>query len=266
MTPSLGLDHVYLRVHDLDAMLDFFQRRLGLPLSWPVCDEPFAQFAWVNAGNVQLELWQARSDQDLPSGTSLPCVAGLGLWPEDVHASRKALERAGIACKEPRAWRTVASGREALNFTNCLVLDASAPACQVFFCEWDPNAPIAPWPKGESTADRRDRLAKELADQDGGAIGLVGMRAVHMRSPDPAATARVWKAITGSAGVVAPKVALFLDAGPELRIEAMEFGVVDLHAAQTSLIRKGFRGERHGNVLWLDPRQTFGLRLALSGV
>lgn len=265
MTPSLGLDHVYLRVNDLDVALAFFERLLGLPLTWPVRDEPFARYAWVNAGNVQLELWQARSDHDLPPGTPLPCVAGLALWPEDVHASRKALQAAGIACKEPRAWRTVGSGGEALNFTNCLVLDASAPACQVFFCQWAADAPIAPWPKGESTAHRRDRLARELAEEDGGAIGIVGLRAIHMQSPDPAETARVWSAITGSPGVTAPGVALMLEAGAELRIEALVFGVRNLLQAETVLNRHGISGERRQDVLWLDTDQTLGLRLALAG-
>ena len=41
-----------------------------------------------------------------------------------------------------------AVGTLALNFTNCLVIDASSPVGQVFFCEWHPRAPIAPWPRG----------------------------------------------------------------------------------------------------------------------
>lgn len=264
MTPSLGLDHIYLRVNDLDETLAFFQRVLGLPLSWPMREEPFARYAWVNAGNVQLELWQASSNHDLPPGTPLPCVAGLALWPEDVYASQRALQAAGFCCKEPRVWRTVGASGEALNFTNCLVLDASAPVCQVFFCQWALGAPIAPWPKGESNAQRRVRLAIELAEAGRGAIGIVGLREIHMRSPDPCQTSRVWSAITGAPSVAAPGVALVLEAGAELRIEALVFGILNLPQAEAVLHRHGISGEYRKGVLWLATDQTLGLRLALS--
>ena len=97
---------MYLRVHDLDALLELFQLKLGLPLTWPAREESFARYVWVNAGNVQLELWQARSDDDLPFGTLLPFVAGLGLCPGEVQASRAQLVLAGVTCKEPKAWCT----------------------------------------------------------------------------------------------------------------------------------------------------------------
>ena len=200
MYPSLGLDHVYLRVQHLNPLLAFFQDCLGLPLSWPVRDEAFARYAWVNAGNAQLELWQARSNEDLPFETKLPCIAGIALWPLNVHQARQSLEGLGVACKNPKTLRTISQdGELADNFTICLVTDASSPACQVFFCQWNPHAPITPWPKGESTASRRERFAKELA-ATGGTIGVLGLQMIHMQAIDPDATARVWVCLTGEHG------------------------------------------------------------------
>ena len=263
MVPSLGLDHIYLRVHDLDAVLALFQLRLGLPVSWPVRDEPFARYAWVNGGNVQIEIWQARSNEDLPPGTRLPLAAGLALWPADVHESRRALEVKGVSCKESRPWRTLGAGGDELNFTNCLVLDATGPVCQVFFCEWGPNAPIAPWPKGETTAQRRQRLAKELTQTAGNTIGIETLCAIHLQTPDPADSVRVWNAITGVSGTVAPGVALVLETGRELQVTALVFGVRDIHAASGALEQLALRSERHGDALWLDQEQTFGMRIGL---
>jgi hypothetical protein len=265
MPASQGLDHIYLRVDDLDALLWLLHQQLGLPLSWPARDEAFARYAWVNAGNVQLELWQARSNDDLPPGTTLPCVAGLALWPHDVQASRGQLAAAGVVCKEPRTWRTPGpDGADARNFTNCLVADASGPACQVFFCEWDPDAPIAPWPKGQPTAERRQHLAAALAQCGGGAIGLVGLRAVHLVSPGPAHSARVWHAITGAAESAAPEVALRITSGPELRVAALVFGVRHLGEAEAALARLGVGTVRDPGGLWLDAHSTRGLRLGFS--
>ncbi|RYF41956.1 MAG: hypothetical protein EOO27_45725 [Comamonadaceae bacterium] len=265
MSPSLGLDHVYLRVHDPDAVLALFHLQLGLPVSWPLRDEPFARYAWVNAGNVQIELWQARSDSDLPPATALPLVAGLALWPSEVHASRDALALQGVRCKEPRAWRTEGAGGDELNFTNCLVLDATGPACQVFFCEWHPDAPIAPWPKGETTPCRRERLAKELAGADNGGVGIEGLCAIHMQTPDVARSARVWNAITGAVGIAAPGVALVLTPGHELEVTALVMRVRDLPAARARLEQQRLRTEHSDGVLWLDEKQAFGLRIGLAG-
>ncbi|WP_259372090.1 VOC family protein [Caldimonas mangrovi] len=264
MPASQGLDHIYLRVDDLDAQLRFFHQQLGLPLSWPARDEAFARYAWVNAGNVQLELWQARSNDDLAPTTVLPCVAGLALWPHDVQASREQLVAAGVACKEPRAWRTPgADGAEALNFTNCLIADASGPACQVFFCEWGPHAPIVPWPKGQPTAERRQHMAAALAQCGGGAVGLVGLRAVHLESPDPDRSARVWHTITGAAESAAPGVALRITRGPELRVAALVFGVRDLARAGAALARLGVGTEHDPGTLWINANTPRGLRLGL---
>ena len=267
MPASLGLDHLYVRVDDLDALLDLLHRRLALPLIWPVRDETFARYAWVNAGNVGIELWQAASNADLPDA-ALPCIAGIGLWPQDVHASRAQLAAQGVACKEPRAWHTRSDeGQEVLNFTNCLVLDASGPACQVFFCEWGPQAPVAPWPKGETATQRRRNNAAALADCGGGALGIVGLCALHMESPDPAATARTWEAITGAGGQVAPGVALCLAPGPILQITALVFRVRDTALAARALRDAGIAITARGDAgpLWLDARATFGLALGLLG-
>ena len=99
-----------------------------------------------------------------------------------------------------------AVGTLALNFTNCLVIDASSPVGQVFFCEWHLRAPIALWPRGQSTGERRDHMATALAASGGGKFGLVGLLVVKLKSPDPESTERVWTALSGFAGMAAPVV------------------------------------------------------------
>jgi hypothetical protein len=229
-----------------------------------VRDEQFASYAWVNAGNTCLELWQARSNDDLPAGTRLPCVAGLGLWAQDLCASREQLQLAGVACKEPKVWRSQGKdGRQLANFTNCLVIDASGPVCQVFFCEWDPYAPIVPWRHGQSTAQRREQMTADLAACGGGALGLVGLRAISMESPDPAATAKVWAALTDSPSRAAPDVELEVGSSDTLRVAAMIFGVRDLSASRAALQRLDIATRETPGRLWLDADDLSGLRIGL---
>lgn len=264
MPPSLGLDHIDLRVRDLDAVATFFTGTLGLPVSWPVRDEAFARYAWVNAGNVQLELWQARSNNDLPTETMLPCIAGLALWPQDIDQARLQLDAMGIACKEPRVWRTpTKDGSLAANFTNCLVHDASSAACQVFFCQWDAHAPLTPWPRGETATSRRARQTRELAEADG-AIGVVGLHTIHMESSEPDASAHVWRCLTGAHNCAAPDIALSISRGPALRITALVLRVRTLSAAACALTEQGLDIVSDATVLWIDERATQGLRIGLS--
>jgi hypothetical protein len=135
----------------------------------------------------------------------------------------------------------------------------------VFLCEWAPDAPIAPWPKGESTALRRARLAKELTDAASNTLGIQRLCAIHLQTTGPADSVRAWNAITGEPGTVAPGVTLVLETGRDLQVTALVFGIRDLDAASGALEQLALRSERHGDVLWLDGEQTFGLRIGLRG-
>lgn len=266
VSPSLGIDHIYIRVKNLDDELDLFSGILGLPLSWPVRTETFARYAWVNAGNVQLELWQALSDNDLPQGTKLPCFAGIALWPSDIQNVSQTLEAQGVGCQALKTWQTPGrDGQLENNFTNCLVTDASGPGCQVFFCHWNPQAPISPWPKGESTAERRARFAAELDALSGGLLGIQGLHSIHLETIDTASTANAWACIGGSVGLASPGVGLTLSPGPELRIAALTWRVSDLAYAEFVLEDRGMGTRPDGAILWIDPCSTHGLRLGLIG-
>ena len=94
-------------------------------------------------------------------------------------------------------------------------------------------------------------------------IGFVGLREVHLESPDPAQSAHVWRAITGSAESAAPEVALLIERGSELRVTALVFGVRNLGEAGAALTSLGVRTKRNRDVLWLDDGSTWGLRLGL---
>lgn len=265
MIPSLGIDHLYLRVENLDDSLSFFHTSLGLPLSWPVRDEPFARYAWVNAGNVQLELWEARSNHDLPAGMAAPCILGVALWARDLQQSRHGLHQLGVTCKEPKTWRTPAEdGKLAANFTNSLIMDASGDACHVFFCQWDPDAPIAPWPKPEPTAARRERMQAELAAMNGGRLGLIGLHAIHMQALDVVHIRHVWKALTGEVGRAAPNIDLHVVPGPDTRVTGLTLRVRNLETANEALERCGIGVEQAADSAWIDQLSSGGFRIELT--
>ncbi len=52
-----NVDHMMIRLLDIDPLLSLFADVFGLPVSWPKQSSSFATFAWVHVGNTELELW-----------------------------------------------------------------------------------------------------------------------------------------------------------------------------------------------------------------
>lgn len=108
---------------------------------------------------------------------------------------------------------------------------------------------------------RRARLGAGLAETGGGTAGLTGLRAIQMESPDPEATARVWRALTGEPKAAAPGVTLRISEAKEIRVAALVFGARNLLEAEASLRSKGVDTSCTGGVLWMNAAAASGLRI-----
>lgn len=234
-----------LRLGAAEPLFELFSRVFGLPVAWPLQRTAFATYGWVHVGNTDLEFWAAASNSDLPAHAQPPLVHGFALEPGGPlsAAMAQAFVR-GVSCNPPRPFTsTNARGEVVTNFTNSVLLDLSAPECCVFFCEWDPRGSIYPWDEAATPAQRRAQHRQSLREQGGGPLGLQGLQAVRMGTPDLSAHRGRWQALTGSppdqAITLAPGIALELFPAGELRIGSLAFGVHSLATARAFLASRG---------------------------
>ena len=158
-----AVDHVMIRLLDIDALLSLFADVFHLPVSWPKQSSSFATFAWVHVGNTELELWASASNSDLPQESQPPLIHGFALEPVDLETSIAHLTQAGFQCKSPRPYQTkTADGSLTTNFTNSVLLDLSCDSCCIFLCAWNPDGTIYPWKERLTVAERRSRDQIEL--------------------------------------------------------------------------------------------------------
>lgn len=271
MGPYRSLDHVVLRLRAVEPLHALFSETFGLPLSWPLQRSPFASFAWVNVGNTNLELWAAASNADLPVDAQPPLVQGLALDPVDLAASIALLAQRGIACKEPKPFRTqAASGAWVTNFTNSVVLDVSSDACCVFFCAWNAEGTIYPWAEKLDAVRRKARDEAAFGVCAGGPLGLVGLSEVRLVVPDLAAANKAWRALTGSSeGPIAltPDVALCIVAGDVRHaiIDSLTFRVRSLAIAREFLTERQLLEASIDDELRLSRTACDSLDLRLVG-
>src|SRR4051812_37897959 len=101
-----GVDHIMVRVEKVEPFLILFSDMLGLPVSWPLQQMEFADYAWVTLGNTNLEFWASAKILDLPPAQPLPLFSGFALDPPDLGASIALLEECGMTCKPPRPYLT----------------------------------------------------------------------------------------------------------------------------------------------------------------
>ena len=236
-----SIDHVMLRLHAAEPLFQLFSETFGLPVAWPLQRTDFATYGWVHLGNTDLELWAATANGDLPDHAQPPLIHGFALEPASPLAESLAhAMEAGITCKPPRAFQSENSrGERVTNFTNSVLLELSAPSCCVFFCEWDRRAALYPWPETATPVERRAQHRQALQDSGGGPLGITGLHALRMGTPDVQTHQRHWRALTGSQPghpiAVTPDVCLELVPGEHLLIESLSLSVRSLSIARAFL-------------------------------
>lgn len=238
---------------------------LGLPVTWPLERASFATFGWIGVGNTNLEIWAAASNSDLPTDCPFPLVHGFALAPDELSISLAQLDSKGIRCKEPRVFRSKdAHGELTANFTNSVVLDVSSDTCCVFFCEWNRDAPIVPWERGQATHSRRTKERAEMNARDGGPLGLLGLSEIVLTARDVVSATEKWQKLSESAGdpiALTEDVNLRLRGGTQDAIQSLTFAVRDLTTATIFLADRNLLETSHAGEVLLSLKASGGLRL-----
>ena len=250
-----AIDHVILRLATAEPLFRLLSETFQLPVAWPLQRADFATYGWVHVGNTDLELWAASSNTDLPAHAQPPLVHGFALEPaQSLPESLAWMEQAGLSVKAPRAYRSQdTSGQVVTNFTNAVVQDLSSASCCIFFCEWDRHATIYPWAETATPVERRAGLQNKLQATNGGPLGITGLQAIRLGTPDVHAQHRQWQALTGSPSdgpvFLTPNIALELVPSEHLVIHSISLGVRSLEVAREFLAKRDLLQQNNGTTL-----------------
>lgn len=186
-----GIDHIQIEPADPGAMMAALQREFAWPALWPYADYGRFSSGGLVLGNVVLEVGRLGRAAGSPSG-----LTGLALKPAMPSAPLAAeLDRRGIGHGAPAPFS--ASPGAPASWTTTRV-DGFAPP-RVFFCEYHID-----------TATGLAEARAALARQDGGALGLRGVREVAVAG-GAAASVQAWARLLAPA----PQPAGGLHALPE---------------------------------------------------
>lgn len=262
-----SIDHVVLRLVTAEPLFKLLSETFQLPVSWPLQRADFATYGWVHVGNTDLELWAASSNTDLPAHAQPPLIHGFAMEPaQSLPESLAWMEQAGVSVKAPRAFRSQdAGGQLVTNFTNAVVQDLSAASCCIFFCEWDRRATIYPWTEAATPVERRAGLRDQLQAREGGPLGITGLQAIRLGTPDLKAHQHHCQTLTGSRAdgpiFLAPHIVLELVPSEHLMIHSISLGVRSLEVARAFLARRDLLQHDDGTTLYLA---LDGLRIQLA--
>ncbi len=95
----LQFDHVNIRTANLEQMVAFYERVLGMTSGWRP-DFPFPG-AWMYLGEqAYVHLVQVGSDPDAPKDADALRLEHFAFTGQDLDAYRERLKDAGVACEE----------------------------------------------------------------------------------------------------------------------------------------------------------------------
>jgi len=181
------IDHILLKTDDVRRLFELLSGPLALPVAWPLF--PYRGFlsGAVSFGRVNLELLQPL-DPGLPEAWRAPGtrLLGLAFEPPDVASAVRLLDERGIGHGPPEPFRLEAPGGVAAASWTTVDLDGT------------PECPIQLLVKYDRDQDeRRVALGGQLADRDGGPLGVLSLDAVELALPDRPNAMAHWRRLLG---------------------------------------------------------------------
>lgn len=246
-----GIDHIQIEPADPAAMMAALQREFAWPALWPYADYGRFSSGGLVLGNVVLEVGRLGRPAGSPTG-----LTGLALKPAMPSARLAAeLDRRGIGHGAPAPFSANPGAPASWTITR---VDGFAPP-RVFFCEYHID-----------TAAGLAAARAALARQEGGALGLRGVREVAVAG-GAGASAQGWASLLAPTSQQAgglhalpegPAVRVLRESGTGIRWLLLE--VSSAAQAAKALRDRGFRADAADPTLLAGEGDFAGLVLRLS--
>ena len=252
--PVTRIDHFYAESAAFQELLRFFKNTLQLPEAWP--DQDYGSFATgaVSLGNITFEVLRfATSPVD---GASF---GGIALEPVgDTESLVEWLTTAGVPHGIPSAFPPNGPAF----FINTTITRLSSGATRVFVCDYRDRQRIhagqAAW-------------AAELAERNGGPLGILGVLELRLEATDVEGTRTAWSGLMATTEQNGDEVLVRFQAGPAIRIirgpadrlAGVALSVRSLAAATTFLDAAGLSERSATGELRIARDAVGGLELSL---
>ena len=192
-SPVHRIDHIMIRTAHPQELFAFLSDDLQLPIAWPLASRSGVTSGGVFFGNVVVEAI------NFPGQASANArLVGFGFEPRPLDSALAELRRRGIRFGEPRPFeRTREDGTRQRLWTNVTLTDFSdadrPPNARVhiFLSEYSPDY--------VNVEERRMRLRRELADRNGGSLGVLAVNEVIVGTTDLSRATQAWRRLLGPA-------------------------------------------------------------------
>lgn len=263
-TPIRRIDHIMIRADDPAKVFGFFTEVLRLPVAWPMMSpREGVATGGFGFGNVNVEAIRFRGQK---SQTGKDELLGFAFEPSPLAECLAELDRRGIRYGEPRPLiSTGPDGSRKTLWTNVTLPqfsdgEAADATMHVFLSEYSPTY--------TNVDERRERLRRQLAESDGGPLGVEAVKEVVIGVTDLKVARGLWQTLLDPTPLSGPSMWQVSD-GPAIRlVEAKENtaqGVVitvqSLPRAKTFLRERGLLGTHSEKEATIDPSKIHGLNI-----
>ena len=265
--PIRQIDHIMIRTGEPRELYGFFAETLRLPIAWPMTSpRSGVTTGGVGFGNVNVEAIQVPGQTD-----SRPRLVGFAFEPSALDESLAELKRRGLRSAERRP--LVAPGPDGSKrtlWTNVTLQDFSdsdnpgEATIHIFLSEYSPAY--------VNVDERRVRLRSQLADSNGGPLGVVDVKEVVVGAVNLETARQLWQKLLDPTPSTASNTwqigggpAVRLVSAKDNRVQALVIRVASLERARTFLRERQLLGADTAGQVTIDASKVGGLDLRIVG-
>src|SRR5687768_4854287 len=263
-TPIRRIDHIMIRADDPAKVFAFFTDVLRLPVAWPMMSpREGVATGGVGLGNVNVEAIRFPGQK---SQTGKDQLLGFAFEPSPLAECLAELDRRGIRYSELRPLiSTGPDGSRKTLWTNVTLPqfsdgEAADATMHVFLSEYSPTY--------TNVDERRERLRRQLAEGDGGPLGVEAVKEVVIGVTDMKVAPGLWQKLLDPTPLSGPSMWQVGD-GPAIRLvqakenaaQGLVITVQSLPRAKTFLRERGLLGAHSEKEATIDPSKIHGLNI-----
>jgi hypothetical protein len=184
------VDHIQIESDDPEALFNFFNKTLHLPIAWPIANQQGSVSGGVGAGNTTLEIFQYKSTSKAKRRQPKARFSGITFEPHPMADALTEMKARGIPFSVPEyQYATLPNGSRGVSLTITELRSVSNAGFSVFLYKYSKDF--------LSVDVSRKQLGNRLALNKGGALGLQSIREITIAVSNLDQKEKEWKQLMG---------------------------------------------------------------------